>query len=185
VTCDEVLALYSDYVDGLLPAREAVRVQWHLGWCGACARYDRVVRRGAALARELPPVRPSDSFADRLQHRLFHLQDGSAIAEPRTGGGAAALALAGVLALLAWSPALLQPRGTAHDTSAATVLTAGPPVPAELPFGTDNWSAAGLMPVAAPAIVSLRSEGAVQLLAAVPGPYSPLIVEPPLRRAAQ
>jgi hypothetical protein len=184
-TCDEILAAHSDYLDGVLPPHEAATVQWHLASCASCGRYDRVVRRGADLVRELPVVEPSDDFAERLQHRLYHLQDGPAIAGSRhTGAGAAAtMAVAGVLALLAWSPLFLE-IGTesAPELAAAEERTVWP-VQLTDASEPDLWtSAAGLMPVAAPAMLSLRGGDAVRVLSSVPGPYSPLVVEPPVHR---
>jgi anti-sigma factor RsiW len=187
VRCDEILAAHSDYLDGQLPASEAAKVQWHLATCAACGRYDRVVRRGAELARELPAVEPSDDFAERLQHRLFHVQDGPAIAEARRAGAgvAATMAMVGVIALVAWSPLLVD--GVAEPAVEFASVDQPPafePVQLTDSAEPDLWtSAAGLMPLSAAAMLTLRGGDAVQVISSsVPGPYSPLIVEPPMRR---
>lgn len=39
LSCSEVLARLSDYVDGDLPAAERARVDEHLRGCDACARF--------------------------------------------------------------------------------------------------------------------------------------------------
>jgi anti-sigma factor RsiW len=185
VTCEEILAAHSDYLDGLLPAHEAARLQWHLSSCAACGRYDRVVRRGAELARELPAIAPSDDFAERLQHRLFHLQDGPAIAENRGASGAGTIAVAGVIALLAWSPLLID--GATEPTGYSAVAQGASPGHAFEAFVPDEiwFSTAGLMQVAAPAMLTLGGDDVVQVLSSVPGPYSPLTIEPPVHRTVR
>jgi predicted anti-sigma-YlaC factor YlaD len=185
-TCEEILAAYSDYLDGLLVPHEAAKVQWHLASCAGCARYDRVVRRSTELVRELPEVAPADDFAERLQHRLYHVQDGEVIAETRGAAGAAAtIAVAGVIALLAWSPLFVG--GTDGPTAAMAWETDGSAdTPLDLTtHAGDAWGAAGLIPLAAPAIMSLRGGDAVQVLASFPGPYSPLVVTPPAHRTVR
>lgn len=173
--CDDVIARHSDYLDGLLPAHEAAQVQWHLSTCSSCARYDRVVRRGLEMVRELPEVLPSEDFAERLQHRIYHLQDGRAIANQRTAGAAATFAVASMIALLAWSPLILGGAGPAPGMQA----TAAPPrpEPAVLPpprllDGEDVWFPLPAQP--------LGTSDLIATLAAFPGPYSPLVVQPPV-----
>jgi anti-sigma factor RsiW len=181
VTCETILASYSEYVDGLLPAHEAARVQWHLASCAACGRYDRVCRLGAELARELPEVEPSEDFAERLQHRLFHLQDGPALADGRDAGARATttVAVAGVLALLAWSPVLLGPSAEAPPVRVAAEQVQEPAA-VELTTRADElWSSAGFVPLSASSMMSLRSDVS-HLLAVFPGPHSPLVVTPPV-----
>ncbi|HSJ23865.1 MAG TPA: zf-HC2 domain-containing protein [Longimicrobiales bacterium] len=193
MTCDEILAAHSDYLDGLLPAHEAARVQWHLASCQSCGRYDRIVRRGTGLVRELTEVEPSDDFTERLQHRLYHVQDAAALASSRTGGPgvAATVAVAGVLAIMAWSPLML--RSGVMEPGTAVVMDSGtsesaPAQPGAMPDLTadydDVWGA-GLIPMSAPAIMSLRGGDAVQTLASYPGPYSPLVVTPPVQRTVR
>src|SRR5690606_33520694 len=69
---------------------------------------DRVMRQGLELVRGLPLLEPSSDFKPRLQHRLFHVQDERA--DERASGASAvvALAIAGMLAAIAWSPLLRQ-----------------------------------------------------------------------------
>lgn len=182
--CDEILTLHSDYLDGLLAAHEAARIQWHLSQCTSCARYDRIVRRSLDMVRELPEVQPSDDFEERLQHRIYHVQDGEAIAEPRAAGGAAALAVASVIALLAWSPLMFSER---DGEPAAAVVAASPerevrpatqvldvlPATPLLGSAADVW-----FPV--PQLSPLAGSDIITTLVSFPGPYSPLTVEPPV-----
>ena len=69
--CNEFLDRYSDYDDSLLPAAEVARFRAHLEVCEACARYDRVLRKGRMLARQTPPPEPGEDFLPRLQQRIL------------------------------------------------------------------------------------------------------------------
>ncbi|HEX6939737.1 MAG TPA: zf-HC2 domain-containing protein [Longimicrobiales bacterium] len=107
LTCQEFLARHSDYLDGELDVRESVRMEAHRASCPKCARYDRTVRHGVRLLRALPEVEPSQDFLPRLQHRIYTLEEESRSGKRATGVGAlASLAVAGTIALLAWSPVL-------------------------------------------------------------------------------
>jgi hypothetical protein len=178
--CDEVVASHSDYLDGLLPPHEAARVQWHLGVCRTCARYDRVVRCGVDLVRELPEITPSDDFAERLQHRIYHIQDGSRLQGPRTGSAVATFAVASVIALLAWSPVYFG--GRTDETAAITLNDAAAPpfLPAPTLLGRagDVW-----LPASSPS--PLGGADPIHVLASFPGPHSPLVVTPPSHRTVR
>ena len=63
--CHEFLARYSDYDDSRIPPSEAARFHAHLAECPSCARYDRVLRKGRMVARQLR-VEPSTDFVRRL-----------------------------------------------------------------------------------------------------------------------
>src|SRR5690606_3249133 len=121
--CDEFLARHSEYLDGLLTPLAAARLNAHASVCGSCARYDRIVRKGIDLVRDLPDVEPSEEFELRLQHRIFHMEDAHALQPRATGasgaaGVAAALGVAVAIALLAWSPMLTT---SSDDDRTATV----------------------------------------------------------------
>jgi anti-sigma factor RsiW len=110
--CKEFLASHSAYRDGELswPEREACEA--HLDACEACARYDRVVWRGAELVRDLPRIEVSEDFGERLRHRLYHVEEEMRAPRFAVGGAgtaASTLAIAAVLAMAAWIP-LMQPR---------------------------------------------------------------------------
>jgi anti-sigma factor RsiW len=107
MTCQEFLARYSDYLDDLAEPAEAARLRAHLERCAACARYDRVLRRGLALVRELPPLEPSRDYYPRFQQRLALEEAFQTSRRERSGVGVAA-AVVGVLALLAWTPVLMK-----------------------------------------------------------------------------
>jgi anti-sigma factor RsiW len=127
--CGTFLDGYSDFRDGLLPAAEAATFQAHVRECDHCARYDRVVEKGARVYRDLPRVEVADDFMDRLQHRLYHVDDEMAAARrrrsPVSRGAAVALAAAASIAAVALIPQLL-PFG-------APTMTMLPPVAARAP----------------------------------------------------
>ncbi len=107
MTCQEFLARHAEYMDDRLTSPEAARWEAHVAACASCAHYDRVVRQGVRILRALPEVEPSTDFFPRLQHRLYNLED--ELRAGARGPGAStmvSLAIAGVLALLAWSPLL-------------------------------------------------------------------------------
>lgn len=187
--CGEFMARHSDYMDGLLPTLAVARLQAHVEACRACARYDRVVRKGIDLVRDLPVIEPTSDFEQRLQHRLYHLEDASLLAQGRPATGAAAtLVVAALIAMLAWSPVLLRDGQPATIAGEATLIH---------PDGDDRVSDvdAGHGPAAASAAPAFldpttwyplpASEPHATRLAAFPGPYSPLVVSPPVHRSVR
>ena len=103
--CNEFLEGYSAYRDGLVDEAERDAFRAHLESCESCARYDRVVRKGTDVLRDLPPVDPPSDFLARLQHRIYHIEDGIPLDASLRGGGAALMAVAAVgLLALAWLP---------------------------------------------------------------------------------
>ena len=107
---------HAEYLDGVLPAREARRFDAHSASCRACGQYDRVLRRGLLLARNLPQVQPSAHFHEELQQRLMGLD-----AEPAhalTANNATIAVIAAVLALVAVTP-LLMPQPRVEPSAAA------------------------------------------------------------------
>lgn len=112
ISCEEFRARHADYMDGLLASAEESRWRAHATACLPCARHDRSIRRSCDLARALPPLEPSDDFYTRLQHRIFHLRDEERLTRSGSGGNVAvSVVIAGVIAAVAWSPAL-QPEPT-------------------------------------------------------------------------
>lgn len=103
--CDQFLEGYSDYRDDWLDPGERERFEAHMEACESCARYDRVVQRGLEILRDLPEVTPSSDFLPRLQHRIYHIEDGIPLRSAHPGGSAALVAVAAVgLLALAWLP---------------------------------------------------------------------------------
>lgn len=108
MNCSQVVAHFTDYLDGVASAEEDAAIERHLEGCPRCVRYENVLRHGAELLRTLPEPELREDFVPRLQHRLFHVDNDRAIRE-HGGSGAPAmtvLAIAVLLAAVAWSPVL-------------------------------------------------------------------------------
>lgn len=127
--CGTFLDGYSDYRDRLLPREEHAAFEAHARECEHCARYDRVVEKGARVYRDLPRLEVSDDFMDRLQHRLYHVDDELAAARrrrsPVSRGAAAALAAAAGIAAVALLPQLF-PFGAPTVTMLPSVAARAP-----------------------------------------------------------
>jgi hypothetical protein len=182
--CEQFLAGHSDYLDGLLPPLTAARMSAHAEACASCGRYDRIVRKGLVLARELPDVPVSGTFELRLQHRLLHVQDAdAAAARPPAAGIAATLGVAAAIGLLAWSPVMLDPAPARVADAAETALEApAEAAPADWSGGMPLLVESTWFPVAFPEPPANR---AAAVLATFPGPYSPLVVTPPAHRSVR
>jgi anti-sigma factor RsiW len=108
MNCSEVVAHFTDYLDGVVSDVEAGVIAWHLEECSACRRYANVLEHGARVLRSLPEPELPEDFTPRLQHRLFHVDDERTIG-PHGASGAPALTVLGIAVLLtavAWSPTL-------------------------------------------------------------------------------
>jgi anti-sigma factor RsiW len=65
VTCQELVELVSDYLEGALPADERARVEAHLEICPGCRAYLELLRAtvgelGRLEAGDLPPALQDD-----------------------------------------------------------------------------------------------------------------------------
>jgi len=162
LSCREFLEGHSDYLDDLL-VREWVReFDQHVATCKSCERYDRVMRRGLLLARNLSDVQPSPHFHEKLQTRLMGLEDEPA-RRPVVASSATAAVIAAVLGLIVLTPLLkvLDQPHTGFGSSAPVVERTAEPMPWSLP--TAPRSAAVLV-------------GSVEISS-----FTPLVVEAPVR----
>jgi hypothetical protein len=172
--CEEFLNGYSDFRDGLLPFEAAVEFEIHLDACGSCGRYDRVVRHGAELCRDLPEVELSGDFRARLQDRLLDVEE-EMRGPARSASGlpaSAALSIAAAVALAAWLPAVREGGSPAHLPAVAArapqptgeLLVAGALLAHRAllhreahPAAGDDHLLFGYFPVAAPAAVRIAA----------------------------
>lgn len=178
MNCQEFLKLHSEFLDERMSRSEAERCRAHVASCTSCARYDRIVRRGLELLRRQPVPAVSDDFTARLDQRV--LRDGREdLAERAVGAGngaTIALVIAALLAIAAWGPLLrsndMERVDLVMDTETGAVEQLVDPGLLPAP---DWWQAPD---VGRAFGGSMRPARDVEL--AFPGPYSPLIVMPPV-----
>jgi hypothetical protein len=107
VNCSEFLHDYSSFRDGLLGSERAGEFRVHMRGCASCARYDRVIGAGVELVREVDVVEPSSDFMDRLQHRIYHVEDEMRLSRRASGTSVAlTLAIAAAIGFTAWAPTM-------------------------------------------------------------------------------
>ena len=151
--CREFRRNHVAFVDDLLPGIDLVRMQRHLLECDACAHHDTLVRRALLVVRNVPSIKPSADFGDRLEARLRAVRaegrrpDLHATASRASFGTFAALAT-GVAAAGLIGVAMLN---ADHDHADLRL----PPVVASIPAGQDAES----LPIPASAIVASASTG--------------------------
>lgn len=71
--CEAFLEDYSDFLDRRFEAHPLIAYTEHILSCESCAEYDRVVRRGLRLVRQLGPPDTNPSFKPRLRRSLYEL----------------------------------------------------------------------------------------------------------------
>jgi hypothetical protein len=113
MTCYDFQNRFSDFFDGTAEPSFLREADAHLAECVDCRRYHDVVTQGSAILRRMSPVVVADDFFPRLQHRIHHLEDGPALGHADMAGSGATVATAVAVAVLiviaAWSPALMRP----------------------------------------------------------------------------
>lgn len=102
--CDEFLQSFSDYLDAEFEKHPPEAYNEHLESCARCGEYDRVVRRGLRLVRELDAPEPVPDLMPRLQWSfLFRRERSEVVVEYAKAAGMAGLTIAAVM-LLAVNP---------------------------------------------------------------------------------
>ena len=107
--CQQYLARFSEFFDGMAEAGSSEEMEAHRSACDRCRRYSDTVEAGGTLLRALPNLDVPPDFYPRLDHRIFHLEDGASIARESMGTGAttvSVLAVAILVSLSAWAPAV-------------------------------------------------------------------------------
>jgi len=147
--CSDFLEQFSEFVDEAGPVDFQADAQAHADGCPSCARYLHTWFQGRSLLHDsLEEVQLNDDFRDRLQHRIYALQDRRALARySPVRGMAAGLAAIAVLA----SAGLLMPWFTEEPEVALAPIVVdrpGPrtvrlqlPMPSVLPRGSVARSA--------------------------------------------
>jgi predicted anti-sigma-YlaC factor YlaD len=67
LSCDEVVRLVSDYLEGVLTHAEAARFEAHIVMCDGCAAYLDQMRETIRLVGELPERSVPDATWNRLR----------------------------------------------------------------------------------------------------------------------
>jgi len=75
--CAEFLERYSEFLDGEIEVSRVPAFQHHIVSCSSCAEYDRVVRRGLLLVRELEPPEATPDIVPQLQRRFLDAKETS------------------------------------------------------------------------------------------------------------
>ena len=83
MTCAEVVALCSEYVEGRMPFGRRLSFQLHLGICSLCRRYVRQMKVARATLGHLPDTPPSPEVAEALMHHFRSWKAGEL--PPETG----------------------------------------------------------------------------------------------------
>lgn len=187
MTCREYLALYSELLDEQLDVEQEARCRTHAIECSACARYDRVMRRGLQLVREIPGVTATPEFIRRVELGVFRMAEGRDQRRFAAPGTVLALAIASLVAVAAWSPLIQLAEPGDRDSAEMTAGT-------DSRAGSDARRAQPAVGMAASWYGGTQNDYAhtltggmstpspfPQLATAFPGPYSPLIVSSPLR----
>lgn len=175
MTCREFLERYSEYDDSLIPADEAERFRRHMERCSSCARYDRVLRKGRMVARQLSRPDPSADFIPRLQRRLLQQRPRQRMV--MSGHLAAGLAAVTILMVTASAVRILDPAST--PVAAESVVRSGSP---QMARGVFRLTAAPTLPVVSRS--TPRAWPATEVDPAGAASYSPLETGPPAYRRA-
>ena len=75
MTCEELLALFSQYLDGELPADRCDDLEQHASSCGQCAEFLAGVKRVVNLCRDLKAGQSPGPLPSDVQTRLRDLYE--------------------------------------------------------------------------------------------------------------
>ena len=73
MTCEELMALFSRYVDGELPAGGCEEIEEHAARCGRCSDFLDEVRKTVALCRGLKTGESPRPLGAEVRERLREL----------------------------------------------------------------------------------------------------------------
>jgi len=105
--CLDFLAGSSELLDGRIQGDEQGEMEDHLSGCPRCRQYHSTLEQGLDLLRRLPSLDVPEDFHPRLDHRIYHIEDGASISRETLGSGAttiSVIAVAAFLAFVAWAP---------------------------------------------------------------------------------
>ncbi len=179
--CREFLLRYSDYDDSQISPDDAARFRAHMAECASCARYDRVLRKGRMLARQLPIPEPDPEFIPRLWLRL-RLRQGAGYRSRRSLTTAARLAMglaAATIVMVASAAVLLDGVGPTSGAGGSVASEGGASV-----IGARATLRRARVVTLPPQRTEPRAWPAVKVAPSPTASYSPLETGPPVYRVA-
>lgn len=105
LSCSEVLARHSEYIDGEMHAPDSERWRAHLAACSLCARYDRVLRKGVRLLHDEDDLQADPEFIQHLRYRIA--DEHHRMSQPISMNASMAVTVAAVLALAVSLPMMM------------------------------------------------------------------------------
>ena len=150
--CREFNQKHVAFVDDLLPGIDLVRMQTHILECERCAHHDTLIRRALLVVRNMPEIRPSADFSERLRTRLQTVRTDTPFGDRPTGQPRLATFTAvatGVIAAGVLSVTVMQQSAPKRDLALPPVVASLPEIQAE-PYSS---------PIAAGAMMASASTG--------------------------
>ena len=132
--CREFNQKHVAFVDDLLPGIDLVRMQRHILECERCAHHDTLIRRALLVVRNMPEIRPSADFSERLQARLQTVRTETMFGDRATGHPRLttfAAVATGVIAAGVLSVTVMQQSTPKRDLTLPPVVASLPEIQAE------------------------------------------------------
>lgn len=132
--CREFNQKHVAFVDDLLPGIDLVRMQRHILECERCAHHDTLIRRALLVVRNMPEIRPSADFSERLQARLQTVRTETTFGDRAAGRPRLttfAAVATGVIAAGVLSVTVMQPSTPKRDLTLPPVVASLPEIQAE------------------------------------------------------
>ena len=138
------------YVDDVLPGADVVAMELHRAECRVCAAFDAQVRRSLLVVHNLPELRCSDGFTERLLQRLREIDVERAptiTGGRRVPGVGTFAAVAGMLLLTAFGAMALLDDGPRDLVLRPVVASRPAPLPDPLSGSALAASASASVPM--------------------------------------
>jgi hypothetical protein len=176
LSCKEVLARHSEFLDGEMAALDADLWRTHLANCAACARYDRILRKGLGVVRS-NAAEPDAEFMVHLRYRLAYEEQRMAVG-PVTAGAATSVTVAAVLALAAWLPIMIMSRMEEVENATMTMATQLPPATSAIAWHGSN-ALTTLQPETPSAAPTITRQSTPPVAPIIDRGYTPLVLDAP------
>jgi len=125
MNCQAFHQTFSDYLDGVLDAADAVRVRRHLEACKSCRRIEAAYRAGVAALRDAEGLCPPRELSVRILHRVRRERRLPALSGAY--GVAGTLLLATLVAAVAFDLKELEEAAPSGEPLVAQATPAPPP----------------------------------------------------------